>query len=143
MSNGAGSKRGVPNPDGSPLGSQKGDAGSASSMELGRLRDEPSVQKADQRKQDFLAILATGLRNPLEPILNAVDILNTNGPPNRQLLESQAIIVRQVQQMARLLEDLMDVARLTHDKLELRPEQVQLADLVEAAREASAPLIAR
>src|SRR5262245_52181449 len=110
---------------------------------INRRETEPDRQETDHRRDDFLAILAHELRNPLEPILNAVEILKTKGPPDRELLESLAIIVRQVQQMGRLLDDLMDVARLTHDKLALRLEKTELATVVQAARESCAPLMKR
>ena len=108
-----------------------------------RKQYEVALKEADRRKDEFLATLAHELRNPLAPILNAVDILKTKGPPARELQWSQDIIARQVKHMARLLDDLMDVSRITMDKLELRPERVDLETVIQNALEASRPLIAQ
>ena len=75
--------------------------------------------------------------------MNAVDILKTKGPPARELQWSQDIIARQVKHMARLLDDLLDVSRITLDKLELRPERVELATVIQNALEASRPLVSQ
>jgi PAS domain S-box-containing protein len=102
---------------------------------------EIALKDADRRKDEFLATLAHELRNPLAPILNAVDILKTKGPPARELQWSQDIIARQVKHMARLLDDLLDVSRITLDKLELRPERVELETVIQNALETTRPLI--
>ena len=106
-----------------------------------RKQYEVALQDADRRKDEFLATLAHELRNPLAPILNAVDILKTKGPPARELQWSQDIIARQVKHMARLLDDLLDVSRITLDKLELRPERVELETVIQNALETTRPLI--
>jgi len=106
-----------------------------------RKQYELALKQADRRKDEFLATLAHELRNPLAPILNAVDILKAKGPPARELQWSQDIIARQVKHMARLLDDLLDVSRITMDKLELRPERVDLETVIQNALEASRPLI--
>ena len=108
-----------------------------------RKQYEVALKEADRRKDEFLATLAHELRNPLAPILNAVDILKTKGPPARELQWSQDIIARQVKHMARLLDDLLDVSRITMDKLELRPERVELETVIQNALEASRPLISQ
>ena len=108
-----------------------------------RKQYEVALKEADRRKDEFLATLAHELRNPLAPILNAVDILKTKGPPARELQWSQDIIARQVKHMARLLDDLLDVSRITMDKLELRPERVDLETVIQNALEASRPLISQ
>jgi PAS domain S-box-containing protein len=106
-----------------------------------RKQYEVALKDADRRKDEFLATLAHELRNPLAPILNAVDILKTKGPPARELQWSQDVIARQVKHMARLLDDLLDVSRITLDKLELRPERVELETVIHSALESSRPLI--
>ncbi len=106
-----------------------------------RKQYELALKEADRRKDEFLATLAHELRNPLAPILNAVDILKAKGPPARELQWSQDIIARQVKHMARLLDDLLDVSRITMDKLELRPERIDLETVIHNALEASRPLI--
>src|SRR5205807_2027247 len=85
--------------------------------------------------------LAHELRNPLAPIRNAVEVLKAKGLPDPEAVWSRDVLDRQVRQMARLLDDLLDVNRITCNKLELRTERVQLADVIESAVEASRPLI--
>ena len=104
-------------------------------------RSEAALKEADRRKDEFLATLAHELRNPLAPIRNAVQILKAKGPPDPELQWGRDVIDRQVQVMARLLDDLLDVSRISRNKLELRKERVELATVVEAALETSRPLI--
>ena len=102
---------------------------------------EQALRDADRNKDEFLATLAHELRNPLAPIRNAVRILQTQGHSHPELDWARGVIERQVQQMARLLEDLLDVSRLSRNRLELRSERVELATVLEAALETSRPLI--
>ena len=106
-----------------------------------RKEIEAALKEADRRKDEFLATLAHELRNPLAPIRNALRILMAKGPPDPELQWARGVIDRQVQVMARLLEDLLDVSRISQNKLELRKERVELAAVVEAALETSRPLI--
>jgi PAS domain S-box-containing protein len=106
---------------------------------LRRLNAE--LQLADRRKDDFLATLAHELRNPLAPIRNAVQVFKAKGPPDPELMRCRDLIDRQVGHMVRLLEDLLDVSRITRNKLELRKSRVSLAAVVESAVETSRPLI--
>jgi len=106
-----------------------------------RKRYEVALKEADRRKDEFLATLAHELRNPLAPILNAIDILTSKGPSARELQWSQGIISRQVKHMARLLDDLLDVSRITLDKLELRRERVDLESIIQSALEGNRPLL--
>ena len=99
------------------------------------------LQDADRRKDEFLATLAHELRNPLAPIRNAVQVLLMKGPPDPDLKWSREVIDRQVHHMARLLDDLLDVSRISHDKLELRKEQIELSAVIQMAVETSRPLI--
>jgi signal transduction histidine kinase/ActR/RegA family two-component response regulator len=117
---------------------------------LGRLNEtlEQRVEKqtvalkeADRRKDEFLATLAHELRNPLAPIRNAIQVLLLKGPPDPELKWSTEVIDRQVQHMARLLDDLLDVSRITHNKLELRRARIELATVVQNAVETSGPLV--
>jgi PAS domain S-box-containing protein len=96
---------------------------------------------ADQRKDEFLAMLAHELRNPLAPIRNAVHLLRLRGTDARPLERAREVIERQVEQLARLVDDLLDVSRITQGRIELRPEPVELAGIVRAAVETSRPLI--
>ncbi len=80
-----------------------------------RKEMEAALKEADRRKDEFLATLAHELRNPLAPIRNAVQILMAKGPPDPELQWARGVIDRQVQQMARLLDDLLDVSRISRN----------------------------
>jgi signal transduction histidine kinase/ActR/RegA family two-component response regulator len=97
-------------------------------------------QLVDQQKDQFLAILAHELRNPLAPIRNAVQILrlSQSDPPPPRLCD---MMERQIAHMIRLVDDLMEVSRITRGKIELRHEHIELASVLEAAIETSRPLI--
>ncbi|MBA2592478.1 MAG: GAF domain-containing protein, partial [Gammaproteobacteria bacterium] len=100
-----------------------------------------ALKESDRRKDEFLAILAHELRNPLAPIRNAVQIYRANGLSVPELQWATDVIDRQVHQMTRLVDDLLDVSRITKGKIELRKERVELAVVVNSAVEASRPLI--
>src|SRR5262249_44601080 len=102
---------------------------------------EEALKEADRRKDQFLATLAHELRNPLAPIRNALQILKMKGLPDPDLRWSRQVIDRQVQHMARLLDDLLDVSRISYNKLELRKERVELAAVIQMAVETSRPFI--
>lgn len=106
-----------------------------------RREAEEAQRKADQQKDEFLATLAHELRNPLAPIGNAAALLATPGISKEMLQSSAAIIGRQVKHMARLLEDLLDISRVSRNRLELRKERVELKQVIEAAVETSRPVI--
>jgi PAS domain S-box-containing protein len=106
------------------------------------LRDYAErLREADRRKDVFIATLAHELRNPLAPIRNAVRVLASTAAGAREQQWSRDVIDRQVCTMARLLDDLLDAARITQGKVELRRESVLLAGVVETAVETSRPLI--
>jgi PAS domain S-box-containing protein len=100
-----------------------------------------ALKEADHRKDEFLAILAHELRNPLAPVKNAVQILQAKGPPVPELQWARGVIDRQVRQLTRLVDDLLDVSRINKGKIELRKERAPLAEVVNGAVEASRPLI--
>lgn len=106
-----------------------------------RKQIENALRQADRRKDEFLAILAHELRNPLSPIRTALAILRRQARPESELLRITAVIDRQVQQMARLLDDLLDVSRITLNRLELRKDRAALSGILESAIETSRPLI--
>ncbi len=101
---------------------------------------EQTLRDADQRKDEFLATLAHELRNPLAPIRNAVQILrDQNASADTRNL--QEIIERQIGQMARMVDDLLDVSRISRGKLELRKGRITLQQIIQGAVETSRPLI--
>jgi signal transduction histidine kinase/ActR/RegA family two-component response regulator len=102
-----------------------------------------ALREADRRKDEFLAMLAHELRNPLAPIRNAVEILRARSAEHPDLRWVNDVVDRQVRHMARLVDDLLDVSRITNGKIELRRQRVSLAAAIEAAVEASRPGIER
>jgi PAS domain S-box-containing protein len=104
-----------------------------------RRAAERALREADQRKDEFIATLAHELRNPLAPIKNSVTLLQLQGPPDEALATARGIIERQVDQISRLLDDLLDVNRLGRRKLELRKEHVTLDAIFVAAMETARP----
>jgi signal transduction histidine kinase/ActR/RegA family two-component response regulator len=106
-----------------------------------RARAEEALREADWRKDEFLAILAHELRNPLAPIRNSLHILKATGAPGSRQQDIAGMMERQVNQMVRLVDDLLEVSRITRGKIELRKERIELAALVESAVETGRPLI--
>jgi len=96
---------------------------------------------ADRRKDEFLALLAHELRNPLAPVLNAASIIRIKGAHDPELIWCHDVIERQTKQMTRLVDDLLDVSRITRGKIRLRTEQLDLRTIVRDAVETSRPLI--
>jgi two-component system CheB/CheR fusion protein len=107
----------------------------------GRKQAEQSLREADRRKDEFLAMLAHELRNPLAPIRNAVHVLKLLGPADPNLRRAGDMIERQVRHLARLVDDLLDVSRITRGKIQLQKEKLDLATVVARAVEESRPLI--
>jgi signal transduction histidine kinase len=107
-----------------------------------RKRPEEALREADRRKDEFLAMLAHELRNPLAPIRNAVQLLKEQDFSANPMLEwISNVIGRQASHMARLLDDLLDVARTMQGKISLKIEPFNLAEIVENAVETCSPLI--
>jgi PAS domain S-box-containing protein len=102
---------------------------------------EHALREADRRKDEFLAILAHELRNPLAPIRNSVNILRLAGDDTAAAARVHEMLERQVNHMARLVDDLMEVSRITRGKVELRKEPVDLGAVLRNAVETSRPLI--
>jgi len=108
-----------------------------------RLADQAEqLRSADRRKDEFLATLAHELRNPLAPIQTGLDLLER---PHDAAAEQRALSVmrRQLRHMVRMIDDLLDVSRITQGKLELKRTTLALGDVLDAAVEASRPLIER
>ncbi len=106
--------------------------------ELRRLATD--LSDADRRKDEFLATLAHELRNPLAPIRSGLQILNLAGA-NGTNEQTRSMMDRQLAQLVRLVDDLLDVSRITRGKLELRIERLELRGIIDAAVETSRPLI--
>ncbi len=108
-----------------------------------RKRIEAALQDEDRRKDEFLATLSHELRNPLAPLTNAVELLKLV-PAGATVMESAvAIMERQVRHLTRLVDDLMDVARIRNGKIELKVTEVSILEVVRQAVEACQPLIER
>ena len=106
-----------------------------------RMHLEQSLRAGDRRKDEFLATLAHELRNPLAPIQNAVEILKLSQVGQPAVNMPIEIMDRQVKQMVRLIDDLLDVSRITNGKVFLRRERVSLGLILDAAVEATATLM--
>jgi two-component system, chemotaxis family, CheB/CheR fusion protein len=100
-----------------------------------RERAERALRDADQRKDQFLAVLSHELRNPLAPISNSLHVLEKTPPGAAGAQRAQQIIARQVGQLTRLVEDLLDATRVTHGKLQIHRERLDLGDVVQRAAE--------
>jgi signal transduction histidine kinase/ActR/RegA family two-component response regulator len=107
----------------------------AQAIDTARLYDD--ARAADQRKDEFLAMLGHELRNPLAPILTALQLMQLRGGTSRE----QQVIERQVRHMSRLVDDLLDISRITRGKVKLVREVVELAPLVARAAEMASPLL--
>jgi signal transduction histidine kinase len=107
-----------------------------------RLREsEEALLAADRRKDEFLATLAHELRNPLAPIRNAVEILRLTETDPAAAASARQLLERQLKQLVRLIDDLLDVSRITQGRLELRKEKLDLALALRMAVETSRPLV--
>jgi signal transduction histidine kinase/CheY-like chemotaxis protein len=102
---------------------------------------EEALREADRRKDEFLAMLAHELRNPLAPIRNVAHLLAREALDTRTIRRSSELLQRQASQLARLVDDLLDVARITRGTIELKKETVSLERLLETALESVQPLL--
>jgi PAS domain S-box-containing protein len=100
-----------------------------------------ALREADRKKDEFIAVLAHELRNPLAPILQAAQLLQSPGATPEQLRWGHRVIGRQAKTMGRLLDDLLDVSRITRGTLEVRKSPVALAALIDGAVETTRPTI--
>jgi signal transduction histidine kinase/DNA-binding response OmpR family regulator len=99
------------------------------------------IHEQDRRKNEFLAMLSHELRNPLAPITNAIHVLQAADADARKVAWAKDVIGRQVKQLSRLVDDLLDVSRITQGKIELKVEAVDVSEVVNAAVEAARPFI--
>jgi signal transduction histidine kinase len=102
---------------------------------------EDTLRRADRARNEFLAILAHELRNPLAPIQNAVGILQLDGGLGPQSQWALSAVDRQMRQMTRVIEDLVDIARISSNRLELRRETIELSTALRAAVETTSAFL--
>jgi PAS domain S-box-containing protein len=107
--------------------------------ELRRRADE--LLEADRQKNNFLAMLAHELRNPLSPVLNALELMKLPDIPPERLAQARAMVEEQVRHMAALVDDLLDVSRITRGKIALKRQRLDLNELLRGAVEAARPLM--
>jgi PAS domain S-box-containing protein len=106
-----------------------------------RKRAEQALQNADRRKDEFLATLAHELRNPLAPILTAIELMQNSRSDPELVRDVSKTIERQIHQMVRLVNDLLDISRITQGKIQLQKKPVELRTVIQSAVEASQPFI--
>jgi signal transduction histidine kinase/DNA-binding response OmpR family regulator len=106
-----------------------------------RRAAEAELQAANQRKDEFLAMLSHELRNPLAPIRNALEVIRRVAPPDAKLNWAGEVMDRQVRHLTRLVEELLDVARISQGKIQLNKEPVDLAAVIAQSVETAQPFI--
>src|SRR5687768_13734446 len=102
-----------------------------------RKRAEQELHEADRRKDEFLAVLSHELRNPLAPIRSALAIMQLRPPAEPEVREARDVIERQLTHLVRLVDDLLDISRITRGRIELRRERVELATVLRSALESA------
>jgi PAS domain S-box-containing protein len=107
-----------------------------------RKQAQEVLKEADRRKDEFLATLAHELRNPLAPIRNSIELLRLADGNADLIRQAQRIMERQLAQIVRLVDDLLDISRITRGKLPLRKKRIELAAAIQTAIEAARPAIA-
>ena len=111
----------------------------ATSPALVLVRLIPKRDKDDRRKDEFLATLAHELRNPLAPIRNSMQIMQASEGDVATMSAARVIVERQLKHLARLIDDLLDISRITQGKIELRKEPVELGSVIQMALEIARP----
>jgi signal transduction histidine kinase len=106
-----------------------------------RVRAQEALEAADRRKDDFLAMLSHELRNPLAAIQGAIELMQRKQLDDTQLVWARDVLARQNRHLSRLIDDLLDVSRITRGKLTLHTEPIELREVVEHALETVRPLI--
>jgi PAS domain S-box-containing protein len=106
-----------------------------------RKQVEEALREADRCKDEFLALLAHELRNPLAPLRNGLEVMRLAAGDSSAVAQAREMMVRQVGHMVRLIDDLLDISRINRSKMELRRSRVLLADVINSAVETARPLI--
>jgi signal transduction histidine kinase/DNA-binding response OmpR family regulator len=117
------------------------DLAARAAIALDNARLYKEVETADRQKNEFLSMLAHELRNPLAPIQYAAEVLRLRGPEQAELRWAREVIDRQVKHLVRLVDDLLDVSRITRGKIRLQPQPLDLAEVVAHAVEAGRPAV--
>jgi PAS domain S-box-containing protein len=102
---------------------------------------EELLREADRRKDEFLATLAHELRNPLAPLRNGLEVMKLAGDNSEPVAQARVMMERQLEQMVRLIDDLLDISRISRGRIELRRERVELGRVVHNTVETTRPLI--
>ncbi len=111
-------------------------------LDIDRIKNsEAALREADRRKDEFLATLAHELRNPLAPIRNGLQIMRLANDDQEAVEQTRTMMERQLGQLVHLVDDLLDLSRISRGKIELRKERVELAKIVQHAVETSRPAI--
>jgi len=108
-----------------------------------RKQMEDALHEAERRRDEFLATLAHELRNPLAPIRNATEIMKMSDSDPARMAAARAHIERQTEHLVRLIDDLLDLSRITRGRLELQSETLDLVNILELALETTRPLLDR
>ncbi|MBV9492248.1 MAG: response regulator [Verrucomicrobia bacterium] len=119
-----------------PLGRDR----SSKRLLMSQAVDITERKEADQQKNQFLALLGHELRNPLAPIASALHVIGQTGADPAKVAQVRQMAERQVRHMARLLDDLLDVVRISQGRLELRPKPIEIGAALESAVESARPL---
>jgi PAS domain S-box-containing protein len=106
-----------------------------------RKRAEEALKEADRRKDEFLALLSHELRNPLAPLRNGLQVMRLASADASAVVQARDMMERQLGHMVRLIDDLLDISRISRNKMELRRQRVLLADVVGNSVETARPLI--
>jgi PAS domain S-box-containing protein len=106
-----------------------------------RIEVEAALKEADRRKDQFLAMLAHELRNPLAPVLNGLQVLRLSQADREVAEQTRGMIERQIRHLTRLVDDLLDVSRITQGRVPIRRERIDLAKLVRTTAEDRRPLL--
>src|ERR1700748_2927933 len=106
-----------------------------------RKRIESVLHESERRRDEFLATLAHELRNPLAPIRNATEIMKVADSDPARMAAARALLEPQIVHLVRLIDDLLDVSRITRGRLELRVQQTDVMRAVESALETTRPLL--
>ncbi len=109
------------------------------SIAIERKQAEEALRESDRRKDEFLATLAHELRNPLAPLRTDLELIRMLAEDRAELAETRARMERQVRQLTRLVDDLLDVSRISRGKIQLRKSRTDLASILESAMEAARP----